>query len=342
MPKITNVKNPVIDPSEFTHDNRRAGLSGFIRAKNEGEFIFDVIQSWMPLLDELVIVFNSCTDNTESEIERALNKYGDKIKAFHYLPTVYPQGSKEHIQLPPDSINSLVNYYNFSLAKTSYKLAVKIDGDIILDNSKITEIKRFAQKQQPDYYLKLQGVNLIDHNNILYIPSRAPFCGMNGDLCVFPVSSTNFFKWNKKYEQLNLSGLKAAGGTFAYYHMKFVKKDMGFSNYLLKENKNSRYVNITKFFIFDLDFLSIKDFLTTHNISLSSTKDLNIKALYKRDFIESYKSSLAVEGYPITKFDFIKFKVTNTLKSYKQALKHRRREFKKYLKNIYNTKKKTT
>ncbi|GAJ65694.1 hypothetical protein HI13_contig00042-0004 [Edwardsiella piscicida] len=52
-----------------------------------------------------------------------------------------PQGSKEHISLPPDSVNSLVNYYNYALSMTTRKYAVKIDGDIIFDPSASFSIK---------------------------------------------------------------------------------------------------------------------------------------------------------------------------------------------------------
>ena len=57
-------------------------------------------------------------------------KYPKKIKAYAYKPVVHPQGSKEFLDLPVDSPNSLVNYYNFALAKTTRKIVLKVDGDM--------------------------------------------------------------------------------------------------------------------------------------------------------------------------------------------------------------------
>ncbi|MDM3863687.1 hypothetical protein [Edwardsiella piscicida] len=65
---ILKVEQPVVDFSLMDGNQREKGLSGFIRARNEGEYIYAVIESWLDLVDEIVIVFNDCTDNTASEI----------------------------------------------------------------------------------------------------------------------------------------------------------------------------------------------------------------------------------------------------------------------------------
>ena len=41
--------NPIVDFSRMDMNNRNDGLSGFIRAKNEGEYIYQVISSWLLL-----------------------------------------------------------------------------------------------------------------------------------------------------------------------------------------------------------------------------------------------------------------------------------------------------
>ncbi len=293
--------NPIVDFSRMDMNNRNDGLSGFIRAKNEGEYIYQVISSWLLLVDELIIVFNDCSDNTEEEIKRAIKDFGiNKIKAYRYMPTVYPQGSKEHIELPPDDIHSLVNYYNYALSKTTMKYAVKIDGDIIYDSSICDKINKYLSKSSIDGYFKLHGINLIDNIGKLYIASNSKFCGMNGDLCIFPVSKTTIFKHRVEFEYLDLTSLKDDGGCYAYYHMKFVKEDMGFGNYLLLDNKNSRYIKITKEFIIGLKFLPIKETLEKYDIDLKTPSSLNIMPKYNRNYIMEYKSKLYDSGMIIS------------------------------------------
>ncbi|HIF9097506.1 hypothetical protein NGM67_15765 [Photobacterium damselae] len=315
-------KNPVVNFSSMKAENRKDGLSGFIRAKNEGDYIYQVIESWIELVDELVIVFNDCTDNTESEICRAIKDFGcNKIKAYKYIPKVYPQGSDEHINLPCDDIHSLVNYYNYSLSKTTRKFVVKIDGDIIFDPCCKHKIKSFMESQKINGFYKLHGVNLIDNDGMLFVPSNSMFCGMNGDLCIFPVSEKNVFKHRPEFEYLDLSDLKDCGGSFAYYHMKFVKRDMGFSNYLLNENPNSRYVEITKKFIVGLSFIPIDIILNKYNIKLSSPETLGINSILSRDFKKSYINNLNATNVKINLTEYLLYYFSNIKYRLKQNIK---------------------
>ena len=306
MIKIEN--KPIVDFSKMDPKVRKDGLSGFIRAKNEGEYIYQVIESWLYLVDELVVVFNDCSDDTEDEIEKAINDFGrSKIKAYKYIPKVYPQGSKQHIELPSDNMHSLVNYYNYALSKTTMKYVVKIDGDIIYEPSVTNKIKSYLEKKSDVSYFKLHGVNLIDNFGKFYVPSNSKFCGMNGDLCIFPVNNNTIFRYKPEFESLDLSLLKDSGGCFAYYHMKFAKKDMGFSNYALKENPNSRYVRITKNFIIDIDFLSISEINKTFNTGLSQPNSIGIEIKINRDYISEYIKELNFSKIKITSIDKLKF-----------------------------------
>lgn len=119
-------------------DNRfttlKKGVSGIMRVKNDAEFVEKCIDSCIDALDELVIVYNDCSDNTPELIERKRLQYPDKIKVFEYEYKVYSINlSKEEYEyalgLPDDSPHLLCNYYNFALSKVSYEYAVKIDAD---------------------------------------------------------------------------------------------------------------------------------------------------------------------------------------------------------------------
>ena len=48
------------------------GLSGLMRIKNEASFIEGCITSCIDALDELIIVYNDCTDNTPEIVKDIL------------------------------------------------------------------------------------------------------------------------------------------------------------------------------------------------------------------------------------------------------------------------------
>ena len=93
------------------------GVSGIMRVKNEAEFIAASVESCISALDELVIVYNDCTDNSAEVIEGMRLKYPDKIRVFEYPYKVLGAGlTKEEYEfaksLPDDSPQLLCNYYN--------------------------------------------------------------------------------------------------------------------------------------------------------------------------------------------------------------------------------------
>lgn len=112
------------------------GVSGVMRIKNDAEFIAASVESCISALDELVVVYNDCTDNSAEVIESMRQKYPDKIRVFEYPYKVLGAGlSKEEYEyaksLPDDSPQLLCNYYNFALSKVRFEYAIKIDADQI-------------------------------------------------------------------------------------------------------------------------------------------------------------------------------------------------------------------
>lgn len=112
------------------------GVSGIMRVKNDAEFIAVSIESCIEALDELVVVYNECTDNSAEIIEAMRQKYPEKIRVFEYPHKVLGVGltREEYEQakaLPNDSPLLLCNYYNFALSKVRCEFAIKIDADQI-------------------------------------------------------------------------------------------------------------------------------------------------------------------------------------------------------------------
>src|SRR5206468_7308345 len=59
-----NGKQFVVRRSDLKVSQRRPGISGYMRVRDEEQFLALAIESHLPFLDELVIVYNACTDRT--------------------------------------------------------------------------------------------------------------------------------------------------------------------------------------------------------------------------------------------------------------------------------------
>lgn len=114
--------------------NLLPGLSGIMRAKNEGRFIGTCIDCIIDSLDELVVVYNECTDNTEAILKSKVEKYGDKLKIYRYnhkvlFSNLTPEEYKYAVSLPEDSPELFCTQCNLSLDNISYQYVVIIDPD---------------------------------------------------------------------------------------------------------------------------------------------------------------------------------------------------------------------
>lgn len=116
-------------------NKRLNGISGILRVKNDAEFLAEAIDSCIGALDELIIVYNDCSDESPQIIKEKALQYS-KIKCYEYKPKVYANNlSEEEYEFikaqPADSPHLLANYYNYALSKVNYKYVMKIDADQI-------------------------------------------------------------------------------------------------------------------------------------------------------------------------------------------------------------------
>ncbi len=133
-----------VNISDFSKE-RPIGISGLLRTKNGADFLSDCIDSCINALDELIIVYQESSDDTEKIIIEKQKQYPDKIRFYFYEPKVYSHNLTEEeynyaSNLKEDSIHLLSNYYNFALSKAKYKYAIKIDDDQIYFSEKLKEI----------------------------------------------------------------------------------------------------------------------------------------------------------------------------------------------------------
>ncbi len=222
---------------------RPDGVSAFLRIRNGAAFLEQVIRSHIDLFDEIVAVYNACTDDTPDILARLAGAFGARLRVFHYLPEVYPQGSRGHRSEPGDSPRSVVTFSNLALAKTRFATAVKLDDDHIAladEMAKLTARVR-AGAFGPDRMVCFSGFNLdTDPNGRLALPRRELFSG-SGDIGFFPVASGSHFRHDPRFERFRRVGLRRIFGGFVYWHMKYLKPAYGFGNYDLKNNPDSRY-----------------------------------------------------------------------------------------------------
>lgn len=136
--------------------NLKNGLSGFIRAKNEARFIEASIDSCIEALDELIIVYNDCTDETPAIVEKKRRQYPDKIKAYAYNNHILSHNlTDEEFEiaknLPEDSPRLHSSQCNYALSKVTYKYAVKIDPDQLYFAD---ELKKWRDVCSKDVFIK--------------------------------------------------------------------------------------------------------------------------------------------------------------------------------------------
>lgn len=115
---------------------RPAGVSGVLRCHNCEDFLDACIDSCIDGLDELVVVYHDCVDNTPGILMAKQKQYPDKIKVYEYLPYIFPVEMNKAMFiyadiLPSCSIHLMSGYYNYAFSKTSYRYVVKIDADQI-------------------------------------------------------------------------------------------------------------------------------------------------------------------------------------------------------------------
>lgn len=230
-------------PEELDAGRRRPGISAFMRIRNGADFLERVIESHIGQFDEIVAVYNQCTDATPEILKRLVARHGDRLRVFHYLPPVYPPGSPGHAAEPPTSERSLVNYYNYALARTRFSVAIKLDDDQLSMPAALQRLTdRIRNDGIPDDEVwTLCGINLArDETGRYGIPVTRPLASL-GDHAFFNVSPSTFFTHDRRFERFSNGGRRRVFQAFLYWHLKYLKSDFGFGNYGIDDAGNDRY-----------------------------------------------------------------------------------------------------
>jgi hypothetical protein len=231
------------EPSQLAVASRRPGISAFMRIRDGAFSLEAAIRSHIEHFDEIVAVHNRSTDATPEILGRLATEFGERLRVYHYVPPVYPPGSAGHANEPADSPLSLVNYYNFALTRTRFTHVTKLDDDHIAMGAAIAKLvadvrgSRAAQREMACF----SGLNLArDEAGKVGILRREPYSG-SGDIGIFPVTSETYFVHDRRFEVLQLPGMRRRFHSFVYWHLKYLKPEFGFANYDLETNPQSRY-----------------------------------------------------------------------------------------------------
>lgn len=234
------------EPSHLAVGQRQPGISAFMRIRNGEEFLEATVRSHIDFFDEVVALYNQCTDATEAILLRLRQEFGPKLRVIHYVDRVFPPGSTGHASTPADSPNSLVNYYNAALCATRFSIATKLDDDhlAITDSTRALADRlrrQAAQANQLQTMHCFSGLNLIrGPAGALGVLAATPISG-GGDIGFFPVRPDTYFVHDRRFERFQRGTLKRQFDGFLYWHLKYLKAELGFANYELETNPDSRY-----------------------------------------------------------------------------------------------------
>lgn len=197
------------------------GLSGIMRVRNEEKFIESCIESCIESLDELIVVYTGCTDNTENILKRKVLEYPNKLRIFKYDYNVLWFGLNKDeydhaMNLPDDSPELYCNFCNFALSKVKYKYAVKIDSDQLYFTEELNKWRQACIKGKG---LRWKPIFIIGYIFMLYFSIYRRISAINGTPCIrlLPTKFVNFCfpayvelaKWKLLHEKavVALSGI---------------------------------------------------------------------------------------------------------------------------------------
>lgn len=193
---------------------RKDGLSGLMRIKDEASFIEGCIDSCIDALDELIIVYNDCTDDTPKIVEKKRMQYPDKIKAYAYNYGVLSHNlTREEFEyaknLPDDSPRLHCNQCNFALSKASYKYAVKIDADQLYFADELKKWRDICSETiQVEWHISF----ILGWLFMMYFTAYRRLSFKCGKPCLWMIPDwlvRRWFKYYHKYSQWRLQRGKA-------------------------------------------------------------------------------------------------------------------------------------
>ena len=251
---IETVEKPLFLNSDFAAARKRPGISAFMRLHNEEDFAAAAINSILPFFDEIIVVYNTCTDRTPEIVADFARRYPDCIKAYHYVPEVFPQGSRVHTLLPADSVNSLVHYTNFAMSKATRRIRCIWDGDEIAIPQTLGRVTEQLRALRPGGgvnwllsphqwgYWYFSGVNLWDQDSVINVPQSLPEVGHRREHGFWAARRWRVYRRYPKGEYLFRRLMIHRWVGHLHYHVKGMKRDRGLGGFQLDKYPDSLHL----------------------------------------------------------------------------------------------------
>jgi glycosyltransferase involved in cell wall biosynthesis len=246
------VERPGFTSSDFSGSNKKPGLTAIVRLRNEEEFGKRSLASVLPFFDEIVIVFNDSQDRTAEIVEEFARAHPGKVRAFYYVPKVFPRGSRGHRTTDVRSVHSLIHYYNFALSLASYQIRCKWDGDQIAEPAAFGRVVQELRALRPGTlrwwlspwrlgYWWYTGVNLWDYEGQTLVTKDRPLLGKKRDHGFWPAGRLIRYKATPYCEYLFTRMLRPSYVGCLFFHLRGMKADRGHQNFYFEENPESLY-----------------------------------------------------------------------------------------------------
>lgn len=229
---IEGIKCMNIDINWFT-EKKPMWISWIARLKNSDDFLEKIIESYIPYLDEIILINNLSEDNTEKICTRLLKKYPNKIKYFDYPYKVWWCSVDK--KYPTNSIYSMAYYTNWSFSKWKYKYIMRLDDDNLPIWKKWNEIRNYILRKKPNKYCIYWWLNILKNKAKFFTYNKIPYSWLWWDHWIFPVSSKTYCI-QKGYFEVLVSWLWYKRFGFSFFHLKFLRK---WNWYLNTDSKNS-------------------------------------------------------------------------------------------------------
>jgi glycosyltransferase involved in cell wall biosynthesis len=147
------------------------------RLKNSADFLENVVEAFLPYLDEIILVAEQATDGTNEICERLAQAYPEKVKYYFYPFTIRFRDYDGEDQPTSDSIYSFAYFTNWAFSRTTYKYVMRLDDDILPIPETWEKMRTYILKNTPNEYILYYGVNLHKIENQIGIMQKYPRVG---------------------------------------------------------------------------------------------------------------------------------------------------------------------
>jgi Sulfotransferase family len=152
-PVLTNLENHTDFNVAWSWSQAKTtpGFTAVVRAKNEADTLPWALPPLFRAVERVVLVDNGSTDATPDVARRVAEERGaaDRLEVHSY-PFSVARCGEEHLGTPPESVHSLVYFYNWSFSHVRTGYALKWDADMVLTDAAAGALRDLAWQLEAD------------------------------------------------------------------------------------------------------------------------------------------------------------------------------------------------